>query len=104
MKSDNLNRKWCMYDFTILEINIHHLSGFLIFFSNATDAEKIVYKGNESDSRSYYDIQFENLLTRRIKIQRLGILTLCEVEVTEGGKVKMRTSLFSKDDDNIPDI
>jgi hypothetical protein len=74
--------------FSFTEQFYQHLTGFQVFLANKTG--QIFFHLLEKDTRKLvgdkHVITFASTLTRYIRIQRSGVLTLCEVTVTEGGK------------------
>ncbi|XP_060593059.1 uncharacterized protein LOC132747639 [Ruditapes philippinarum] len=72
--------------FSFTEQFYQHLTGFQVFLANKTGQN--FFHLLEKDTRKLvgdkHVITFASTLTRYIRIQRSGVLTLCEVTVTEG--------------------
>ena len=69
------------------ERTFRRLGGFQIYFANETKSHDRmeVYKDDNLNYNSTYNILLPNVLTRIIRIQRPGILTICEVLLSPGG-------------------
>ena len=65
--------------------------------NNSNEDKPDVYSYNKSlftTSDNRYEISLNNILARYIKIDRLGVLTICEVVVIEGSKYNLLKSIF----------
>ncbi|XP_053400473.1 multiple epidermal growth factor-like domains protein 10 [Mercenaria mercenaria] len=60
------------------------LAGFQLFFSNDTMTFKLIGNNARRNSDTKHELTFPSIVTRYIRIQRPGVLTLCEVRVYEG--------------------
>lgn len=70
---------------TLLEDDVRQLDGFKLFLSNNT--EGVLSQQNYTPQDGFiYTASLPNVLVRIIELQRIGILTICEVEVSRGGK------------------
>ncbi|XP_053391233.1 multiple epidermal growth factor-like domains protein 10 [Mercenaria mercenaria] len=68
------------------EQTFQQLTDFQLYFANGTMAYSYVLIGNNTRKvlGSKHELTFPSVVTRYIKIQRPGILTLCEVRVYKG--------------------
>lgn len=69
---------------------VHHLGGFELLLANTSRRVNdgyLVYISNSSDSDIFHSVILQDTLARFITITRFGVLTICEIEIYEGGNV-----------------